>query len=113
MPLPAVPSADFWSRSQWDVYVSLMEAVYPPMTTAKAITDPHSQISIAESSQQAIHDVLHAALKDDAPSRDDVDAFLAHNPARTPSFLDGLARMSAGFPRRQKRSLGVILYLLS
>lgn len=113
-PLPEPPSAAFWSATQWDVLVSLMEAVFPPIvsphdTKVPLDGDEGRSLDIPEDRRAASFQLLGGH----GPTRDEFDAFLEHSPARTAEFLEGLVRTSAALSVTQRRPLGFLLFLLS
>jgi hypothetical protein len=122
-----MPPDDFWSPAQWTTLLAITEAVYPPLTTRERQKDGnggdgdgddrrrHPQQPSAESivvAEAEWASALAGLAGGAGASAEDVAAFLAHNPGRTPAFRDGVVRLAANFPQRQKRFVGVVLWLL-
>src|SRR5687768_16315041 len=78
--LPELPSTDFWSKTQWDVFFALLDAAVPSVTTASALQSKTGQIVIREDDYgRALQDARRFVV--DPPDEEQFLAFLQERPS--------------------------------
>lgn len=130
-PLPALPSASFWSEAQWDVLLALIEAAYPPIAAAatgdvplpsegggegegEGEGNPGTRMRISSGLWESSYRRICETAQGNAPlSREAFGEFLSHSPARARPCLEALVRTMAALLPRRRRRFGLVLRLLS
>lgn len=108
-PMPQLPSADFMSQDQWDIFYALMDGALPSITSQSAMMDKTRQISLPDDEYEK---VLERAAKvmPAGTDRDALKAFLGHRMTEDPLLRKDCLRMLNGAP--QKAQLAKVLELM-
>lgn len=110
--LPDLPSDDFWTQTQWAVFMAIMDSVIPAIVSKSRLTDKLGQRGIPDleyaalmrTSQDTVLETRDAAV---------LRAFLEDKPSKNPAFHGLLLRTLFRLPVKQRAGLGVILSALS
>lgn len=105
IPLPALPSAEFWTETQWAVLRSLLEAVLPSIARPAAFSEESSQVPVSEADYAAALELIQNTMEN-PPAEEKFQEYLAHNPAHDPEFVESTTRTLAALPSGAQRQLG-------
>ncbi len=112
VPLPALPSTDFWTETQWAVYLSFADAVLPSVVAASALTDRHGQVRISDDEYAAAYRTVRDAMSN-APKEEDFADYLRWSPSRDPRFVANVRRTLSTVPAEAQKRLGGVLNILA
>ncbi|CCF45054.1 hypothetical protein CH063_14261 [Colletotrichum higginsianum] len=110
--LPALPTSDFWSETQWAVMMSLLEAVLPSISRPSTLSDPTNQVRVPEADYAAALQLAQNTMKK-PPSEEKFQEYLAHNPAKEPKFVESITRTVAALAPAAQRQLGGVMSSLA
>ncbi|TKW50203.1 Long-chain-alcohol oxidase FAO2 [Colletotrichum tanaceti] len=110
--LPALPTSDFWSETQWAVMMSLLEAVLPSISRPSTLSDPTNQVRVPEADYAAALQLAQNTMKN-PPSEEKFQEYLAHNPAKEPKFVESITRTAAALAPAAQRQLGGVMSSLA
>ncbi|OLN81826.1 Long-chain-alcohol oxidase FAO2-like protein 2 [Colletotrichum chlorophyti] len=105
---PVLPTSDFWTETQWTVFMSLLEAVLPSISRPATLSDKANQVRVSEADYAAALKLVQNTMKN-PPSEEKFQEYLAHNPAKEPSFRDCVTRTMAALPSAAQRQLGAAM----
>jgi hypothetical protein len=112
VPLPELPSSDFWSETQWEVLFALMDAVLPPIVPASDLEDEHAEIRISDDELAEAYQLLKKIVAS-PPREEEFRAYLRLSPLADPNFVDGIKRSMSTVAQEAQKKLGGVLGLLS
>ena len=106
------PAGDWWSETQWNVFMSLIEAVVLPIVSESDITDKRKQKKISQAEfNQALGYAQSSMAK--APTPEVFAAYLSERALDNPDFVRTVRRVLGDTPPSLRNSLGSVLSLLS
>lgn len=112
-PIPAPPegSLDWLTAEEWETYMSLIDAVLPPIVTEASLTDKRNQKRITqEQFDQAVQKTLSTVSN--PPSFEKVEQFLKAKPSDIPECVAAAKGGLLIAPDDVKKQLKSVLKLL-
>jgi hypothetical protein len=110
-PLPEF-STEFFSKSQWDMLLSLVDAAWPSITTDRTMKDDQPRVLISDDQYAASYHLVTKAMSN-PPSEEDFKTYLQFHPLSDPGLLLNFQRSIAQLPANSHTKLGGTLYLLA
>ncbi|KAH8652291.1 long chain fatty alcohol oxidase [Xylariales sp. PMI_506] len=111
--LPPPPDTSFFSETQWKVWYSLMDTIFPSIVseTAAAAGDgtQHKLTQELLDSYYSTTKASHAS----PPSKETFEAYLAETISDNETYRDLMGRTMAGLPADMRAQLGTLLTVLS
>lgn len=111
--LPDLPSEDFWTSTQWAVFLAIMDSVVPAVVPKSRLVDKQGQHGIPDAEYAAL--LKRTAQETVLATSDEgvLRAFLEDRPSTNPNVRGLLLRTLHRLPAKQRSGLGAIMSALS
>jgi hypothetical protein len=101
-PLPEPPAGEAFTKDQWSILMSIMDAVIPSVRRESTVSNPLLQQSIPDVRYNAAVDYVKRTMPD-APDSETFDEYMDEKPSNNPDFEDLLKRSLVQYSREDVR----------
>lgn len=110
--LPDPPSGDFWSDTQWQVLLALLDATIPSIAPESKLKDEQNEVAISDATYAEILKETQSSTAE-PPNEMLFQAYMEDRPSANPAFVISLRRAVVGLPEKPRGDLGKVLGFLS
>jgi len=108
VPLPPSPTGDSFTQAQWDILMSIMDAIIPRIVRqSKAGSLRGKERLNTHIVPEDVYQIAIAHMREnvvDPPDEETLDAYLAERPSDNAEFQDLLLRQLVHYSREDQRS---------
>ncbi|KAI1417556.1 long-chain fatty alcohol dehydrogenase [Hypoxylon sp. FL1857] len=110
--LPELKETSYFSETQWQLLLALVDAVIPSIVAEAAATDRKNQLRIPQPQYEEAYERTKSSMKH-PPDYEKFKQYLESRPLDNPRCLNLLKRLLQNVPNDDRRRLGGILNLLT
>ncbi|KAI2630749.1 long-chain fatty alcohol dehydrogenase [Hypoxylon sp. NC1633] len=109
--LPELRPDTYFSETQWQVLLALVDAVIPSIVVKSEVTDQRNQLLLSKSEYDQVYEHTRTSMKH-PPDHEKFKQYLEARPLDNPRFLGLLKRIIQNIPDSNRKQLGLILSIV-
>lgn len=111
-PLPEPQPETYFSETQWQVLLALIDATVPSIVAEAEVTDRKGQLWISQSRYAEAYEQTKRSMKY-PPNYEKFQQYLGSRLIDSPRFIGLLRRFVQGIPNSSRKQLGAVLNVIA